>query len=187
MRHKSIITVATCSILALGPLATADASPRHEQRPVQSVSSLQMFTSTHLERVINEGLQFAMPYINDPEKFSAEFSSYLKSKGYSENIALPVESSGVSNLNSSSAIPAVIIAARFAFCVSSAYTILVSIPANASYVDKAMWTGAAIAGCVGGGSAGTLIGQWILKNPRIAQGVFASVGLLHLTGDSRRK
>lgn len=134
--------------------------------------------------VIYEALTQAMPYIEDSQKFEAAFVRHLEASGYSADTLLPTEQHASSAV--SPAVAPVIIAAHFAFCVSSAYTTLEVIPADSPYLDKMMAVGAAIAACIGGGAAGNIVGRWILNNPRIAAGVFNAVGLGHLTGDASR-
>ncbi|MEX3610924.1 hypothetical protein VVR12_07735 [Rothia sp. LK2588] len=146
-----------------------------------------MYSVTTPEQTIVQALEHAMPHMDDPERYQASFISYLEAKGFSANLSLPTDGVSKSSAPTPSAVPAVIIAARFAFCVSSAYTILADIPANASYTDKAMRVGAAIAGCIGGGAAGNVVGRWIINNPRMAASVFNAVGLGHLSGDSARR
>lgn len=125
-----------------------------------------------------------MPYIESPQKFEEVFTKHLELRGYSADTPLPVENT--SSSMTPSVVPAVIIAARFALCVSSFYTVLATIPKEWSYHQKAMGVGAAIAGCIGGAGAGNVVGRWIINNPRVAAGVFNAVGLGHLSGDASR-
>lgn len=185
MKFKAISLLTVSVLLATASPAMAGNNSHTEVRTPLSISALELHSVSKTEVAINEALAQAMPHIEDPEKFEASFVKYLEAKGYSADTSLPSEHAK-SSASSPAAVPAVIIAARFALCVSSAYTVLAAIPKNAPYVDKAMGAGAALAGCIGGGAAGSVVGRWILNNPRIAAGVFNAVGLGHLAGDSSR-
>lgn len=183
MKFKAISFLTASVLLATASPAMAGNNLHTETQKPSSVSALELHSASRAETAIIEALEQAMPYIEDPKKFEASFVKHLESKGYPADTPLPTERNR-SSAATPAAIPAVIIAARFALCVSSSYSILVAIPKDAPYVDKAMGVGAAIAGCIGGGAAGNVVGRWILNNPRVAAGVFNAVGLAHLSGDS---
>lgn len=184
MKIKVISLLTASALLATSSPAIAQDRSQEEIYVPYSVSTLELHSTSKAEAVINEALTQAMPYIESPQKFEEVFTKHLELRGYSADTPLPVENT--SSSMTPSVVPAVIIAARFALCVSSFYTVLATIPKEWSYHQKAMGVGAAIAGCIGGAGAGNVVGRWIINNPRVAAGVFNAVGLGHLSGDASR-
>lgn len=184
MKFKAISLLTVSALLATSSPAIAQDSTQAEIQIPYSVSTLELHSTSKAEAVISEALAQAMPHIENPQKFEETFVKHLELRGYSADTPLPVEET--SSYMTPQVVPAVIIAARFALCVSSFYTVLATIPKEWSYIQKAMGVGAAVAGCIGGVGAGNAVGRWIINNPRAAAGVFNAVGLGHLSGDGYR-
>ena len=164
------------SLSSLGPahasVAESGASPASLSQEVEVDEEFDLGISDEdFEAALNHAISAVDDPVAEPEAFEPKVEAYIRAE--------------VNDGVETQALPVVIIAARFAGCVASAYTTLNAISASDSMASQAAQITFGIPGCIRGGVGADQITRWILNSPQTARLALSAVGLgFLLEGDS---
>lgn len=172
----TVVAVGSLSLSALAPAYASDTgSGTSQDNLFPEVGAEEDFdlgiSNEDFEAALNHATNAVDDPVTEPEAFESEVEAYIQAE--------------VNDGFESRALPAVIIAARFAGCVASAYTTLSAISESDSTTSQAAQIASGITGCIGGGVSADQLTRWILNNPQTARAALSAVGLgFLLEGDS---
>lgn len=181
-RYLSIPAIVAVGALALTSPAHASGGtlPTSSSPQVQTVQASEAeFDLGISDAEFEAAIEYASAQVSDPVAEPEQFEAAVQ-----EFIDTEVNAGGDDAGYGTMALPAVIIAARFAGCVAGAYSSLAAINPNSSQAHIAGQIANAVVGCVGGGVSAQIIQRWIMNNPRAVGIALNAIGLGSLSGSS---